>query len=63
MKTLGSNLPAWWTVFVLAAAMALAESAAEHYPQMRLDRVEPYQPNPLPLIGTGNGIFWRGRVN
>ena len=41
----------WWTIFVFAAAMAWVESAVVYYLRTMIDRIEPYQPNPLPLVG------------
>jgi hypothetical protein len=43
--------PRWFTVVLYAAAMAWVESAVVYYLRTHLDRIEPYQPNPLPLIG------------
>jgi hypothetical protein len=41
-----------WTVVVLyAIAMAWVESAAVFYLRSMIDRIEPYQPDPLPVIG------------
>ncbi len=52
MKTENSNRSAWWTVVVFAVAMAWVESAVVFYIRTHVDRIEPYQPDPLPLIGT-----------
>ena len=41
----------WLTVVVFAIAMAWVESAVVYYLRTMVDRIEPYQPNPLPLIG------------
>ena len=41
----------WLTVTVFAMAMAWVESAVVFYLRTHVDRIEPYQPNPLPLIG------------
>lgn len=41
----------WFTVVTYAAAMAWVESAIVYYLRTHIDRIEPYQPNPLPLIG------------
>ena len=41
----------WLTVVMYAAAMAWVESAVVYYLRTHLDRIEPYQLNPLPLIG------------
>ncbi len=42
----------WLTVVVFAAAMAWVESAVVFYLRTMIDRIEPYQPEPLPLIGS-----------
>jgi hypothetical protein len=41
----------WWLVVIYAIAMAWVESAAVFYLRSMIDRIEPYQPNPLPVIG------------
>jgi len=41
----------WWLVVFFAIAMAWVESAVVFYLRSRIDRIEPYQPNPLPVIG------------
>lgn len=41
----------WFTVVIFAAAMAWVESAVVFYLRSMIDRIEPYQPNPLPVIG------------
>jgi hypothetical protein len=41
----------WLTVAIYAAAMAWVESAVVYYLRTMIDRIEPYQPNPLPIIG------------
>ena len=51
MKTGRSNLSTWWTVVVFAVAMAWVESAVVFYIRTMVDRIEPHQPDPLPLIG------------
>ena len=38
-------------VVVFAVAMAWVESAVVFYLRTMIDRIEPYQPNPLPVIG------------
>src|SRR5215469_16645941 len=53
MKAIQDN-PAprrWLTVVVFAIAMAWVESAVVYYLRTMVHRIEPYQPNPLPLIG------------
>lgn len=46
-----SNWHRWWMVVLYAAAMAWVESAVVFYLRSMIDRIEPYQPNPLPIIG------------
>lgn len=46
-----SDLRRWLTVVVFATAMAWVESAAVYYLRTLVNRIEPYQPDPLPLIG------------
>jgi len=41
----------WLVVVIYASAMAWVESAVVYYLRTMVDRIEPYQPNPLPLIG------------
>lgn len=41
----------WWTVVVFAMAMAWVESAVVFYLRTHMDRIVPYQRNPLPVIG------------
>ena len=41
----------WLTVVVFATAMAWVESAVVFYLRTMVDRIEPYQPNPLPIFG------------
>jgi hypothetical protein len=41
----------WLIVVLFAAAMAWVESAVVYYLRTMLDRIEPYQPNPLPILG------------
>jgi hypothetical protein len=41
----------WWTVVAFAMAMAWVESAVVFYLRSMINRIEPYQANPLPLIG------------
>ena len=50
--TLQSRIsPRWITVVVYAIAMAWLESAVVYYLRTMIHRVEPYQPNPLPVVG------------
>ena len=51
MKTKPANFARWWMVVVFAVAMAWVESAVVFYLRSMIDRIEPYQPNPLPVIG------------
>jgi len=41
----------WMLVVTFAAAMAWVEAACVYYLRLMLDRVEPYQPDPLPMRG------------
>lgn len=41
----------WLVVVAFAVAMAWLESATVYYLRSLVDRVEPYQPNPLPMQG------------
>src|SRR6185503_2528181 len=41
----------WLTIVVFATAMAWMESATVYYLRTLVDRIEPYQPNPLPIQG------------
>jgi len=50
----------WATVVVFAIAMAWVESASVFYIRDLVDRIEPYQPNPLPLNDAlGYVELWR----
>jgi hypothetical protein len=51
MKTNTANFVRWWMVVIYAAAMAWVESAVVFYLRTMIDRIEPHQPNPLPVIG------------
>ena len=51
MKTKQTNHARWWMVVVFAVAMAWVESAVVFYLRSMIGRIEPYQPNPLPVIG------------
>ena len=42
----------WLVVVAFAVAMAWLESATVYYLRTLVDRIEPYQPNPLPIQGT-----------
>lgn len=41
----------WMLVVTFAAAMAWVEAACVYYLRVMVDRVEPYQPDPLPIRG------------
>lgn len=41
----------WSVVAVFAAGMAWVESAVVFYLRTLIDRIEPYQPEPLPMVG------------
>jgi hypothetical protein len=45
------NRKIWAVVVVYAAAMAWVESAVVFYLRTMIDRIDPYQPDPLPVIG------------
>src|SRR5690242_8238179 len=50
----------WLIVVVFAIAMAWVESASVYYIRALVDRIQPYQPNPLPVDGPlGNVELWR----
>lgn len=46
----------WCTVALFAVAMAWMESAVVFYLRTMVDRIEPYQSNPLPLVGGLGGV-------
>jgi hypothetical protein len=46
-----SDWSRWWMVVIYAVAMAWVESAAVFYLRSMMGRIEPHQPNPLPVIG------------
>jgi hypothetical protein len=50
----------WGIVVAFAIAMAWVEAASVFYIRMLVDRIEPYQANPLPINGAlGNVELWR----
>jgi hypothetical protein len=51
MNAESSNPARWWMVFVFALAMAWVESSLVFYLRSMMDRIEPYQSDPLPVIG------------
>lgn len=55
-----SNRNRWTATVVFAVAMAWMEAACVLYLRTLVGRLEPYQPNPLPLHGAlGNVELWR----
>lgn len=46
-----NSVKRWLTVVIFAMAMAWVESAVVYYLRTMINRIEPYQPNPLPIIG------------
>src|SRR5690348_1084252 len=46
-----TNKKRWLIVVVYALAMAWVESAVVYYLRSMIHRIEPYQPNPLPIVG------------
>lgn len=46
----------WLLVVTFAIAMAWVESASVYYLRVLVDRVDPYQPNPLPMRGVLGGV-------
>src|SRR5258708_7906071 len=51
MNTDLSNRARWFVVVGYAAAMAWVEAAVVYYLRTMVNRIEPYQPDPLPLMG------------
>jgi hypothetical protein len=51
MKINQSNISRWSFVVIYAIAMAWVESAVVFYLRSMINRIEPYQPDPLPIIG------------
>lgn len=49
--TLSDNSKRWLVVVAYALAMAWVESAVVYYLRTHIDRITPYQPNPLPIVG------------
>ena len=41
----------WWLVVVFAIGMAWVEAASVYYLRVTVDRLDPYQANPLPMSG------------
>ena len=60
MKTNENNLGRWLIVVIYAVAMAWVEAAVVYYLRSLIDRIEPYQPLPLPhASGFGMAEFVR----
>jgi hypothetical protein len=51
MRTETTDFARWWMVAVFAAAMAGVEAAVVFYVRTMIHRIEPYQPDPLPVLG------------
>lgn len=51
MKPIPTRFAHWWIVVIFALAMAWVESAVVYYLRTHIDRIVPYQPDPLPIIG------------
>jgi hypothetical protein len=51
MKQLSGARRTWLVVVLFAVAMAWLESATVYYLRAMVDRIEPYQPDPLPIRG------------
>jgi hypothetical protein len=51
MKRAATKFGPWLIVVIFATAMAWVESAVVFYLRTHIDRIVPYQPDPLPLIG------------
>lgn len=56
MKRLSPEFTRWGVVVLFAIGMAWLESACVYYLRVLVDRVQPYQPNPLPIAGPLGGI-------
>lgn len=51
LPTTRERLARWLVVALFAVAMAWVESAVVYYLRTMVDRIEPYQPYPLPVFG------------
>jgi hypothetical protein len=51
VRRLGQARTRWLVVVLFAVAMAWFEAATVYYLRVMVDRVDPYQPNPLPMDG------------
>jgi hypothetical protein len=56
MKRLNRERERWMIVVGFAVAMAWLEAATVYYIRSLVDRLEPYQANPLPIQGTLGGV-------
>jgi hypothetical protein len=52
MSPLAPAKRVWFVVVLFAVGMAWVEAASVYYLRVMVDRVVPYQPNPLPVAGT-----------
>ena len=52
MQSNRGNVARWLVVAAYAVAMAWVEAAVVFYLRTMIDRIEPYQPDPLPIIGS-----------
>ena len=60
MTTPPSERRRWTVVIAFAIAMAWVEAASVFYIRTLVDRIEPYQPDPLPMHGAlGSVELWR----
>lgn len=50
------NRKTWLLVVAFAIGMAWVEAATVYYLRLLVDRIEPYQPNPLPIHGAIGGV-------
>jgi hypothetical protein len=55
MKRQPEQFARWWMMMIYATAMAWVESAVVFYLRSMINRIEPYQPDPFPIIG---GFGW-----
>lgn len=58
MSTHLSERVRWWVVTVFAVAMAVVEAACVLYIRRLVDRIEPYQPHPLPIDNLLGAVEW-----
>ena len=50
-RVLHERAARWLLVVMFAVGMAWVEAASVYYLRVMVDRVDPYQPNPLPMRG------------